>query len=176
MSQVLLVWSFFLTVLTALNLMLCLAIIRRLKTPGQHEHDQLPDLLEPGAVVGDFTAHTLDGSPVSTKSLDGPTLVAFVMSGCEPCATVVAELRGREQREKTVFFVLDNGPDSDALTYAASLLDLGDVVLSAPESPVERAFGGMSGYPALFRVNGGKVTSASRRLTSLAGAPQPVPA
>ncbi|MEV6306388.1 hypothetical protein AB0M02_43755 [Actinoplanes sp. NPDC051861] len=176
MSQILLVWSALLTVLTALNLMLCLAIVRRLKTQSQHEHDQLPDLLAPGNSVGEFEISTLDGDLITAGTLDGRLLVAFVMPGCEPCADAVAQLRERGPGEKTLFVVMGHDEDGETLAYAGGLRDLGEVAVAPSGSPVMHAFGGVTGYPSLFLLENRTVLVSDRRVSALGAAPQPAPA
>src|SRR4051794_33256143 len=94
-----------LTVLTLINLALLFAVIRRLRGM-EHGHgagdpaDQLPAV---GQRVGAFEATALDGSVLTAADVVGTvagtggaddtdgtesadTLVACVMTGCEPCA------------------------------------------------------------------------------------------
>lgn len=174
MTQILFAWSVLLTVLTLLNFVLCLAIVRRLKSQAQGGSDQLPDLPSPGTPVGDFSLSTLDRQIFSTKMLEEPRLVAFLMPGCEPCASAVSELRQRETPEETLVVVVDDGPGGESRPYADGLRDLGTVALASEDSPVLKAFGGITGYPAIFRVADGRIIVSERRVEKLDRAREPV--
>jgi hypothetical protein len=75
--------------LGALNLLLTLAVIRRLR-----EHSELlasrpagnePGVIEPGQTPGEFTATDTDGRPLRREKLTGDVLVAFFSQGCRAC-------------------------------------------------------------------------------------------
>lgn len=79
---------------SALNLLLTLALIRRLRAQGAagHAHAGPPTALGPGSQVGDFTATTTEGETVTRADLIG--LVGFFSAGCEPCHDLAPRFAG----------------------------------------------------------------------------------
>ncbi|MEV1142788.1 MauE/DoxX family redox-associated membrane protein [Micromonospora sp. NPDC049799] len=109
-----------------------------------------PIMLAAGATVGDFTATTVDGAPVTRADLRGETLVAFVSPSCPACAEslpgFVARAGARpEGREGVLAVVLGSGEAAGRLSD--QLTPVARVVVEPERGPVSRAFG-VDGYPA----------------------------
>ncbi|GIF46278.1 hypothetical protein DFJ67_5064 [Asanoa ferruginea] len=161
-----------LAAITILNLVLCFAIIRKLRDAGSHDGAEL-DLPATGAQVGDFVARDIDGAAVSTADLAGrSTVVGFVMPGCGPCRSLVDAAReGRiSAGTSALFFVRGETPATDEVQYLVdNLRDTARVVLISGEldEVVSGAFGGIVGYPTLVRVDDGVVTAAGRSFDSV---------
>jgi hypothetical protein len=138
--------------LCLVNIALTLAVVRR-----QNEQSRLltqvisdrgePASLDvlPGEQIGDFTATTVDGRPMSRSELRGSTLVAFMAPGCPSCEHSLPEFvsraaaapRGRDQVFAVVLGTsLGAGPMRDLLTPVAQVL-----TEEQERGPLARAFG-----------------------------------
>ncbi|MFG1656826.1 hypothetical protein ACGFIY_09895 [Micromonospora chersina] len=168
--------------LGALNLLLALGVIRRLR-----EHTKLLDALyeyvgatrtvgpgtdargpSAGDVVGDFTATTVDGLPVARDLLAGPTVVAFLSPDCRGCREQLPELLAwaRGQDRQRVLAVV-NGRSGDPAELVAALDPVAQVVVETARTPVADAFR-VQAYP-LFCVlgEGGVLTAVLPRVSGL---------
>ena len=159
----------FLTVLTLINLALLFAVIRKLRGM-EHDGapaDQLPDV---GLRVGAFEVPALDGSLLTTADVAGSdgadTLVACVMTGCQPCAKFIATLQdGSPAGFDRTFFFINGDPKSEATAeLVAELAGLGRVAMMPEEGAVGSAFGGVNSFPTVVRVADGEVAAAGRTL------------
>uniref|UniRef100_UPI0010414060 TlpA family protein disulfide reductase n=1 Tax=Actinomadura roseirufa TaxID=2094049 RepID=UPI0010414060 len=129
--------------LAVLNLLLTLALIRRLKSDeaasghGGHGGDTGPPvLLKPGSRPADVMALTTADEPVSTETLSG--VVGFFSANCEPChdlAPRLAEHARAVGREKVLAVVAGDDPGLVAL-LAGSVR----VVVEDFQGPVSTAF------------------------------------
>src|SRR5262245_26646279 len=87
-----------LAALAALQLLLVLGVIRRLREHTRviaRVHVSEPDepmILPPGGSVGEFSATTLDGATLDRSGVPQPALFAFFSSGCGACRPAAAEL------------------------------------------------------------------------------------
>lgn len=160
----------FLTVLTLINLALLFAVIRKLRGMDHGAGapaDQLPAV---GLPIGAFEVPALDGTVVATADLAGAdgedTLVACVMTGCEPCAKFIGTLHdGSPAGYDRTFFFVNGDPAAEATaTLVAELSGLGRVAMMAPDGPVGAAFGGVTSFPTVMRVADGAVAAAGRGL------------
>ncbi|WP_030461677.1 hypothetical protein [Kitasatospora sp. NRRL B-11411] len=157
---------------TALNLSLTFAVIRRLREiesrpigPGM---DRLPAV---GTAIGGFDAGTTAGGRLGRADLAaGEFLAGFVMTGCGPCADLVAELdrTAAVDTEKTLFFVTGDPEAEETAALAAKLGRFGRVVLVGHNSSVTAAFGGVMAYPTLLRIRDGVITHAGTTLDVVA--------
>lgn len=169
-----------LAVLAAVQLLLVLGVIRRLR-----EHTAVlarirvgepgaPVIVSPGESVGEFSAATIDGATIDRAGVPQPALFAFFSSGCGACRAAAAELAryaadlpgGRDH----VIAVIGDGD------RAAELVDLvrdvARVIVEPEGGPVEAAFE-VSGFPSYAYVaNGWTVLASGYELGAL---PLPLP-
>jgi hypothetical protein len=123
-------------VVCIVNLLFTLGILHRLRnqatwTPGPMF------ALSPGSTVGEFSATTTTGEPVSSDSLAG--LVGFFSAGCEACHEVVPHFteRAAQMPQGSVLAVV--GGDDEATVRALS--PVARVVLAGLDGgAVARAF------------------------------------
>ena len=157
--------------LCVLELLLTLAVVRRLREVGtrlsaleRSSPARGPSLLPVGASVPVFSAVSATGEPLSEQALAGDrSLVAFLHSGCTPCRELVPELRaylagpaGGGQRVLAVV-VGEAGDAADGM--AAELQGLATIVRGADARPVASAFA-VTGFPTLYAVAEGRVHAA----------------
>ncbi|MGK5554648.1 TlpA family protein disulfide reductase [Actinomadura kijaniata] len=159
--------------LSLLNLLLTLGILRRMRADalrpgGNAGHGVDPFALKPGSPVGEFTALTSEGDPVTRETLTG--VVGFFSAGCEPCHELLPDFvaRARELGRDHVLAVV-GGDDRDLV---AALTPVARVVLAEPDGgPVARAFRN-EWTPALYLVGpDGRIAATAARVEEL-----PVPA
>ncbi|WP_328338975.1 TlpA family protein disulfide reductase [Micromonospora sp. NBC_00421] len=114
-------------VLVAVNLLLCLGIVRRVR-----EHATrlaaLPELpadgmLPVGAPVGSFTAHAVDGTPVTRESLPDGGLCVFLAADCPPCRDELPDVVEAAAAGRRVVAVVvgDDGAEPMVSSPAATL-------------------------------------------------------
>lgn len=154
-----------------LNLVLAMGIIRRLR-----EHTALlqdsqagQDLLAPGEILSDFTAHTITGDRFSRADLDGDVAVAFFSPTCQPCQQVAPQFvqyaadlpAGRGRAIAAVI-----GEEADAADMIAILSPAVQVVTGAEVDSLTRAFR-PRGYPSVYWIGEGGAVVASGRSTSI---------
>lgn len=171
-----------LTILTLINIALLFAVIRRLRGVEQRGAGPVVDPLPAvGLRVGEFQAPALDGSVLTSAEVAGTAdgadrLVAFVMTGCEPCAKFVAKLRDGSPAgfDRTFFFITGDPRTEATAALVAELNDLGRVAMLAEEGPVGPAVGGIGSYPTVLRINDGVVAAAGHQLDEVfPGVPVP---
>jgi len=157
-----------LTGLGIVNLLLLLAVIRRLREHAERldaSSTAPAELLAPGAAVPPVTAITTDGRPLTDADLRG-TLVGFFSPTCRHCRTQRPLFIERADAEPAIAVVVDDGTadvagDVDALTPVAR------VVVCGPDDPLPRAFS-VHAYPALFLVgDDGAIRWSDVDLTSM---------
>jgi thiol-disulfide isomerase/thioredoxin len=167
--------------LTLLNLVFTLGVVRRLR-----EHTALLDRSSHpahgdsptrpvDALVGDFTATTVDGATVSRATLAGETLVGFFSPGCEACDKLVPEFVGWAANvpggRAQVLAVVEAFP-SDEEQHTALLSEVAQVVVERPGAGRVIAAFGVTAFPALCVVDSdGRIVATGRSLDQL-----PVPA
>ncbi|MEO3798533.1 hypothetical protein [Nonomuraea sp. B1E8] len=133
--------------LCGLNLLLMLAVLRRLRDDKQKSHDPLAErglVPETGTRVTDFTATTIDGDEVSTHGLDGPLLTGFFSSGCPSCrdelpafVKFAGALPGGRERSLVVLA----GSAEEGADIIDAVREVSRVVVEPLRGPVESAFG-----------------------------------
>lgn len=137
--------------LCGLNLLLMLAVLRRLReNEAQSARAGVNPLAEQGFVpevgshITDFSTTTIDGDEVSLRDLDGPLLAGFFSPGCPACREELpgfvkfakALPDGRERSLVVVSGSIEEGADIvDAVRGVAR------VVVEPLRGPVESAFG-----------------------------------
>ena len=163
-------------VLCVLNLLLVYGVIRRLR-----EHSELlaqgppavPDLMaRPGAVVGAFTATTVDGDEVVADDLGPGTLVGFFSPSCPACAHQLPKFLDAASAhpggQDRVLAVVIGGRE-DAAEQVAALSARARVVVAPPGAEIENAFE-VKGYPAFALLGEDRVVTASGMMTPVADA------
>lgn len=118
MSDLLVASVILLWILVLLNLVLTLAIIRRLNVSPRGE-----DGLKTGTVAPNFTATTVEGAPVSLSTYAGRTVAfLFISPTCGPCREALpryAALYSKAQRSGVVLVLVS---DADG-TQTQALVD-----------------------------------------------------
>jgi thiol-disulfide isomerase/thioredoxin len=163
-----------LTVVTALNLLLTSAIIRKLRDPQRQSRAELPRI---GAEVGSFATTSTDGESITDSAVSaGGSLVVFVSPTCPPCQRLTGELADRveELPDPTIVFVIDENDQEQARRYADALGPsvLVAVVESHGAAAVAFGFGGST--PTLIRVRDGAVAAVGHDLDSVLTGERPV--
>ncbi|WP_369266501.1 TlpA family protein disulfide reductase [Streptomyces harbinensis] len=128
---------------TALNLLLCYGIIRRLRAEPA-----------PGPGVLPSTGHTVTGLRVGVPvalPAGSPTLVGFFSPGCDACEDLLpAFTRAAEAHPggtgKVTAVVVEVDQDGDGRSYADALSPVAEVLRVPPASPWVTAFG-VTGFP-----------------------------
>jgi thiol-disulfide isomerase/thioredoxin len=164
------------TGLCLLNLLLTVAVIRRLK-----EHTELiggmsgghafPDAMLPaGERIGDYSAETLDGTVLTRDDLDGQTLVGVFSPGCPACDQQMphfVELAGNTPGGRDAVLALVVGGLEEAAGEIARLAPVARVVHEADDGPLTRALG-VSAFPAIARLDSdGRVVASGVQVRDL---------
>jgi thiol-disulfide isomerase/thioredoxin len=155
--------------LAALNLVLTLAVLRRLR-----QHTALLSGPPPGGeelvgqAVPEFVVTTRDGGTIGRADLAGREyLIGFFSTTCAPCqeqAPAFARL-AEAHRGAALSVVVGDGPGADALTSALSGVP---TAMVKPDDPIADDFG-VRGFPTMMIVDaGGVVTAAGASARSLA--------
>lgn len=149
------------TALCALDLMLTLAVLRRLRD----RPSAAPVLTEEGgisvgAVVEPFTTRCSEGARLTERDLTDGAVVSFFTPGCRPCQDKLpgymenaTALQGRRQ----VIAVVVSGPgdqqrEEEALAMTKQLATVARVVREEPDGPCTTAFG-VRAFPSQFAVS-----------------------
>lgn len=160
-----------LAILSALNLLLGLGIVHRLR-----EHAELlrqsPSMhlrLEPGEEVGEFSTRSVAGVEVNRDSTRG-SVVAVFSTTCEPCKALLPEFvefaAALPADSEPVLAVVTGSAESTAAMVAA-LEPVARVVVEKTDGPVGSAFG-VTGYPSLFLVSAeGRIESSGGSLNAV---------
>ena len=154
-------WTAVLTAFTLLNLLFTVGVIRRLR-----EHTKLLStssgageagvMAAAGERVGDFSAATADGVPVSRKSFAAPTLVGFFSPRCPACVDrlpkFVAAAGRLAGRESQVLAVVVGGDEAEDANLRAELSPVATVLTDVDQGQIVRAYR-VTGFPAFAVVD-----------------------
>lgn len=151
-------------ILGALNLLLTVGVIRRLR-----EHSTLlagstvmPNTSvilsdrKAGEEIAEFSTTTVDGDTVVSTALPADTLVAFLATGCAPCKDLLPRLgryldsSGRD-RKSVLAVIIGDAEDSETELYVAEMSHRAQIVVEGPMGELSSAFG-VSSFPALLEV------------------------
>ncbi|GAA4198709.1 TlpA family protein disulfide reductase [Microbispora amethystogenes] len=154
-------------VLCAVDLVLSVGVIRRLR-----EHSEAlealrrgPSVMAPaGSAVGPFTAVTTDGETVSDATLpETPTLVGVFSPGCPACAerlpSFVDAAKNHGGGRPAVLAVLA-GREEDVAAERTALEPVARVVIESGGGDLTRALS-VSGFPAFALVDASRRVLAS---------------
>ncbi len=168
--------------LTALNLVMTLGVIRRLRDhserlAGLAEAGTEPwrdPIIGPGRRPGPFSAVGVDGERVGDADLAAGGLVAFFSPGCGICAEwlprfVDAATALGDRRRALAVVVAPSATDPAAAEQVAALRAAATVVVENDKGPLTEAFQ-VSGYPAMVRLDEHGTVVASR-LGDVVGVP-----
>ncbi|GAA3614188.1 hypothetical protein GCM10022419_119160 [Nonomuraea rosea] len=179
-------------VLGGLNLLLMLAVLRRLREydekwagAGMDNRAERRLLPEPGTRIADFTATTLDGTeialrdPAGVSGAEGPLLVAFFAPDCLACHEELPRLvdhaatspGGRERN-----LVVISGSADDAADIVEAVSPLARVVIEPPEGPLMTAFNVRRWPLYVLLGQDGTIQAGAGGIATLARSQQAVPA
>ena len=161
-----------------LNLMLTIAVARRLRSADQHGPRATAEPMAPvGTRVEDFTVPTVDGAEWSRDSLSGETLVGFFSPGCPACEELVPEFfeyaSGFPGGPDQVIAVVEAMVE-DAGRYVSLLSPVARVVADPPGRGVVVPAFAVRAFPGVVVVDAtGTITASGGGIAAL---PVPVPA
>jgi hypothetical protein len=149
-------------VLGALNLVLVMGVIKRLREMAQSTVTERPRVtIRPGEKPEPFTAEVVDGTVIDADGLAN-TLVGFLTPDCPACTERLPEFLAYAQAigglDRTVA-VLIGAPD-ELGDLAAQVRPVARVVMEPSFGPVATAFS-IVGYPAVILLDGAGVVSHS---------------
>lgn len=142
MESVLVVSSILLWILVLLNLLLTLALARRLNARTSQFGDPFADMpkLELGQPAPDFSAETLDGSQVSLASYAGRNVAfVFISPTCSPCREKMPAFNALQPKAKgagvELVLVSDSGRDETRTFSAEFTTSLPLLIASRTDNP-----------------------------------------
>ncbi len=157
-------------VLCVLDLLLTVAVIRRLREHGTRlaALDALgppigPTFLPAGSAVPEFSGRTVDGEPVSRATLgDGPGAIAFLRPDCQPCRDRVPDLRSFAAalpggRARVLVVVTADGDAAGGM--GDDLREVAQVVSGPSAAAIVAAFE-VSGFPTFYAFEAGEIRAA----------------
>jgi hypothetical protein len=142
----------------ALNLLLIMGVIRRLREHTEMLRSVRSADLSPitvtvpvGDMVATFSAVDVEGGGISSDDLTGSTVVAFLTPQCRPCQEQIPKLAGYLQqhgldRDQAVVVLV--GTAHDTRDLAALIGDCARIVIEPPGGSMAAAFG-VDKFPAL---------------------------
>ncbi|WP_163506003.1 TlpA family protein disulfide reductase [Fodinicola acaciae] len=153
-----------LTVLTLLNLLILLGVVRRLRTmAAEKEKESQADLPVAGATVGAFAVTAADGTAITEADLSsGEALVLMLSPTCQPCKETAASLqKDRGALPERTFILLRGEPDEPELRpMLSALAGIGTIAAFDGTAGVETALGSRS-YPTAAWVKDGVIVEAA---------------
>lgn len=163
-----------LAIVTLLNLLLILGVVRRLREQapgGSHATDDPgPVMLSDGELVGSFGATATTGEVVDRERLSGLTLVGFFSPGCTACKEKLPDFVRRADtmvggRERVIATITSREGAGEGMI--AALEPVAQVVVEQQENPLFIAFD-VRGFPAYCLVDAdGRVQASARDLREL---------
>ncbi|MEV6520641.1 hypothetical protein AB0M43_01700 [Longispora sp. NPDC051575] len=151
-----------LAAIVLLNLVLTLAVIRRLRD-GATAGPAAPGV---GDVVPDFAATMTDGATLTHRDLlTGPATVVFALPGCAPCTRTLAALPGAEP---TFVFVMGEPGDPETGAVLAKVPFFARAGVTPMDGPVGRAFG-VALFPTTLRIADGVIRDVDNGVAAGAG-------
>jgi hypothetical protein len=173
-----------LSVLGLLNLIILLALVRRVdalaarldRPGGRPAREDPPPLPAVGSKVTPFAAVTTDGQQVSVADLSGRTLVGFFAEGCTMCHDMAPRFARHASvfpggRDRVLAVVVAGAISSSPLV--TELSPVARIVLESGDGPTVRAFR-VDGFPAACVLQDNVVVAAEGKLERLR-LPEPQP-
>lgn len=168
--SVLVVAVVFVGILCGIDLLLTLAVIRRLREHTLRlagEPATRPNLARPGTPLGDFEVTAEDGSTVSREDFTGPAVVGVFSTDCASCHERLPEFTtfvetARPQRA----LALVTGQVSDAAEFVAAMGAAVTVVVEPPGGPFGRALR-VSQFPSFYLIGADAVIVAAESTPGL---------
>ncbi|GLW11747.1 hypothetical protein Misp01_68750 [Microtetraspora sp. NBRC 13810] len=154
----------FVGLLGAVNLLLTLAVIRRLREQPARlssDHPARPPLVAAGTPLPELTATATDGTTVSRDFFTGPTLVGVFSTSCTACLERLPEFTTRARSlgpGRALAVVVDDQGDAGAFT--AALTPVAPLVVEPPDGPLGKAFQ-VSFFPTFYLVDGAVINAAA---------------
>src|SRR3954468_23135702 len=149
----------FLGLLSLLNLLLILGILRRMRADAARLDARSPLGLRPGSTIGEFAVTTIDGEPITDATVAGT--VAFFSADCTACHDLLPDFLAyaREQGRDNVVAVVGG----DDPTTVGTLAEVARVVMAQLNGgPAAAAFRN-TWTPALYVVSDGHVIATAAR-------------
>lgn len=148
--------------ITLLNLVLCIGLVRRLREQGQQDHsshrhgtpDPGPIQLPVGQPVPAFEARTVDGAPIGSADLAGRTMVGFFSPGCGACEEQLPLFVAAARKSGRPPLAVVAGANGTSAPYVEKLRGSAQVVQELDRGPIQQAFG-VRGFPAFVLVEDG---------------------
>ncbi|GIG68381.1 TlpA family protein disulfide reductase [Phytomonospora endophytica] len=157
-----------LTVFCVANLLLMLAVVRRLRS---HESrlaaNSRPLTLPTGTRIAPFTTTTVDGDRISAAGLADGTLIGVFSPACEPCHAQLPAFVEHSRSSPALAVVLSDG--DEATDMVAALAEACPLVVEGHGGAVSTALG-VQGTPALVIVAQGAIVATESAVSRL---PQP---
>ncbi|MFI6485737.1 TlpA family protein disulfide reductase [Nonomuraea sp. NPDC050663] len=178
--------------LGGLNLLLMLAVLRRLREYDEKwaragmdnlaEHRLVPP---PGTRIADFTATTLDGDEIALRDsagvsgVGGPLLVGFFSIGCPACHEELprfVEYAGTAPGGREQNLIVISGSAAEATGIIEVVSPMARVVVEPTDGPLMTAFN-VQGWPAFVVLQrDGTVQNSAGGIATLARSQQAVSA
>ncbi len=156
------------------DLLLSFAVVRRLAALESKIGSGAAAQTSPavGHKIGDFEVELLTGGIFTLADLmDGPTMVVFLTTTCEPCQQAIAELRDMPTPLSFPLYVLINGAErgnddlaNAVLNVAADMPQGTKVAEISATDPVMQAFG-IDGWPSVLGIEDGIVRVSDFRVS-----------
>jgi hypothetical protein len=158
-------------VVATADLLLSFAVIRRVALlQSRPDHvtggNSAPAI---GHQVGDFSVQMMNGGHFTRADLSGgDAVVAFLMSGCDPCEATAAELRQMPLALPVPLYVLIVGTqlDDDVFEITMGMPDGARVGVVPAGDPVTSAFG-LDGFPTVIALHDGVVRAVELRVSGV---------
>lgn len=154
-----------LTLAVALNLLLTFGLIRRLRLDGS-DTASAPRYTQVGARLPSFSVTTLGGGTLTDTDIGGDFALAFLSTGCGPCADLARRLRDKPHllgMDHLLTVVADDHRPLAAQQLASSLPDPDRVAVLEPGHPLLSIGDGVTAYPTLLQLHDRAVVRASHR-------------
>lgn len=176
MQSILIALVVLLAVLMAANLLLTLALARRVaETERMAARGTEPRMPRIGAEVATFSVAAAGGGQLTDAQLrSGRTLLVFSLADCAPCAALAAELQHTELPAGLGLLVLMAASEDGQALAAAKYPASAQVGFLPQDGTVTDRFG-VDAFPTVVLVEEGRITAVGRNpgevVATLAAAP-----
>lgn len=153
--------------LGVVNLLLTIGILRRMRADAETvagmKGASSPSGLRPGSAIGEFAVTTIDGEPLTDRTVTGT--VAFFSAGCEACHDLLPDFlayAGEQGRDNVVAIVGGDDPVTVGVLAGVARVVKADLT----GGPVAAAFRN-TWTPALYVVSDRHIIATAARLSDL---------